>query len=131
MSGYLLDTNHASRLVRRREPLRARLLVRPFDFHLCPIVLAEVRHGLTRKNLHKFLAEWERLSTRFAWLPIDWDDAARAADLQTAQERRGRQLELPDALIAAVALRHDLTLLTADRDFEGVPGLRIENWLAA
>ena len=129
MSGFLLDTNHASRLVRRREPLRARLLVRPFDFHLCPVVLAEVRHGLTRKNLTKFLAEWDRLAPRLTWLPIDWEDAARAADLQTTLESNGRQLALPDALIAAVAIRYDLTLLTADGDFAGVPGLRVENWL--
>lgn len=30
-----------------------------------------------------------------------------------------------DTLIAATALEHDLTLVTADRDFERVPGLRI------
>ena len=34
-----------------------------------------------------------------------------------------------DALIAAVALRRDLTLLTTDGDFAAVPGLLCENWL--
>jgi predicted nucleic acid-binding protein len=34
-----------------------------------------------------------------------------------------------DLLIATVARQHGLTLLTADADFQGVPGLRFENWL--
>jgi len=32
-------------------------------------------------------------------------------------------------LIAAVALRYDLVLLTTDRDFLAVPHLMQENWL--
>jgi len=36
-----------------------------------------------------------------------------------------------DLLIAAVALLHDLTLVTHNtRDFQGISGLRLENWLA-
>lgn len=34
-----------------------------------------------------------------------------------------------DALIAAVALRYDLTLLTADQDFTAISPLKQENWL--
>jgi len=30
---------------------------------------------------------------------------------------------------AALARHMDLTLLTADRDFEALPDLRVENWL--
>jgi predicted nucleic acid-binding protein len=36
-----------------------------------------------------------------------------------------------DAMIAAVGLVHDLTLVTNNvRHFDCAPGLRIENWLA-
>ena len=59
----------------------------------------------------------------------DESDAESAADLQLALRRRGRQLETVDALIAAVALRNGLTLLTTDMDFQAVPGLLQENWL--
>jgi predicted nucleic acid-binding protein len=34
-----------------------------------------------------------------------------------------------DLLIAALARQYKLTLLTADRDFEPVERLKIENWL--
>jgi len=34
-----------------------------------------------------------------------------------------------DALIATIALRYDLILLTTDGDFTSVASLRLENWL--
>ena len=43
--------------------------------------------------------------------------------------RRGRVLSQVDMMIAALARQMGLTLLTADRDFEALPDLRIENWL--
>ena len=37
-----------------------------------------------------------------------------------------------DLMIASVALAHDLTLVTHNtRDFQNIPGLRLEDWLAA
>jgi predicted nucleic acid-binding protein len=63
-------------------------------------------------------------------LALDEDDALDAARLQVTLRRGGRQLGTVDALVAAAALRHDLTLLTTDNDFVHVPALRLENWLA-
>ena len=35
-----------------------------------------------------------------------------------------------DVKIAAICLTHDLTLLTRNvRDFDGIPSLRIDNWV--
>ncbi|MBA2374411.1 MAG: PIN domain-containing protein [Chloroflexi bacterium] len=42
--------------------------------------------------------------------------------------RRGSSLRLPDALIAATALQHRLTLVTRNvRDFNGVKGLKLRS----
>lgn len=43
--------------------------------------------------------------------------------------RSGRQLATVDALIGAVALRYNLTLLSTDGDFTAIADLRLENWL--
>lgn len=51
--------------------------------------------------------------------------------LQVVLRQRGRQLATVGALIAAVALRYDLVLLTTDRDFQAIPTLMCENWLRA
>lgn len=38
----------------------------------------------------------------------------------------------PDLRIASIALAHDLTLVTGNaRHFSRVPGLNVENWMAA
>lgn len=48
--------------------------------------------------------------------------------LQTAQIRKQHKIKLPDAIIAATALAHDLTLLTRNlADFKNIAGLRIIN----
>lgn len=48
---------------------------------------------------------------------------------QTIGLRRHHKIKLPDAIIAATALTHDLTLITRNtRDFKGIPGLRIKNY---
>ena len=127
MNGYLLDANHASQLPRLADPLRASVFGAPAPVHVCPVVASEVRFGLDRKRMTAELAEWTRVLARLVAVRLDGVDAANAAVLRVRQERRGRTLHLPDALIAAVAVRRGLTLLTADRDFVGVPGLRTED----
>ena len=130
MNGFLLDANHASKLPKRAHPLRALVFGAPAPVHVCPIVASEVRYGLDRKRMRAELTEWTRILARLVSVPLDGVDAATAAVLRVRLERRGRTLHLPDALIAAVAVRRGLVLLTGDRDFRLIPGLRTEDWLA-
>ncbi|MEZ4525280.1 MAG: type II toxin-antitoxin system VapC family toxin [Desulfobacterales bacterium] len=47
---------------------------------------------------------------------------------QTVRIRRQYRIKLPDAVIAASCLVHDLTLVTVnDKDFEGIDGLNMYN----
>lgn len=43
---------------------------------------------------------------------------------QCIRLRRGRKMKTPDAIIAATAIAHDLTLLSFDQGFEGIAGLK-------
>ena len=43
--------------------------------------------------------------------------------LTKGDRRQGWQLATIDALIAAIALRYNLILLTTDQDFRAIPGL--------
>lgn len=61
-----------------------------------------------------------RIIERFAALPLlqpDRDDHIGAAALRNACRQSGVQLGTIDALLAQLAIRHDLTLLTTDKDF--------------
>lgn len=61
-------------------------------------------------------------------LPLDAEAADRFKSIRKQKIRIGTQ----DLKIAAIALANDALLLSANlRDFEKVPGLRVENWLVA
>ena len=133
MVAYLLDTNHASPLVTTGHPLPRRVYER-FNagdtFAICVPVLTETLYGISLlPRASRNRAEWARLRAILACYVPDEADGEAAATLQLTLRRQGRQLFTIDALIAAVALHHDLVLLTTDGDFGAVPGLRQENWL--
>jgi predicted nucleic acid-binding protein len=62
----------------------------------------------------------DRIVERFGALPFlvpDRGDHIDAADLRNACRRRGLQIGTIDALLAQLCIRHELTMLTTDRDF--------------
>jgi tRNA(fMet)-specific endonuclease VapC len=60
---------------------------------------------------------------------FDEADARVAGQVRADLESAGTPIGMYDLLIAAQALRHDLTLVTAnEREFRRIKGLRIENW---
>lgn len=41
--------------------------------------------------------------------------------------RRSRKIKTPDAIIAATAIVHNLTIITSDSDFKNITGLKVLN----
>jgi len=129
----LLDTNHASPLVTLEHPLRARILAAGASgdlFCIATPCIAEAVFGfglLPRAEANR--RNWSLLRPQLIIYTVAADDAELAADLRIELRRQGWQLDLVDALVAAIALRRELTVLTTDQDFERVPNLRTENWL--
>lgn len=79
------------------------------------LVLQELLQGF-----HGPKARREIIS-RFAALPLvvpDREDHVAAAEVRNSCRRAGVQLGTIDALLAQLCIRHDLRLLTTDRDFE-------------
>lgn len=134
MGQYLLDTNHASPLVTIGHPLRTKILARREQgdtFALCVPVMTETKFGIgILPRAKSNLDEWQRLRPLLTTYALDAIDAELAVDLQLALRKMGWQLGSFDALIAAIALRYDLILLTTDRDFQAVDGLQVENWVS-
>lgn len=132
MTSYLLDTNHISPLVTIEHPLREKILLHlqaGDEFCITTSALSEFLFGIgSLPRAMRNFKEWERIRYDFKYYNIDPTDAEQAAKLRLTLRKRGWQLGLVDSLIAIIALRNDLTLLTTDKDFQGVPGLKIENW---
>lgn len=86
-----------------------------------------------RREFHEQVVAYDRLAEVFdffkKWqlLPFDARAANECRLLQQQKVRIGTQ----DLKIAAIALVHNALLLSVNlRDFDKVPGLRVENWLA-
>lgn len=92
------------------------------------MTLAELHHGVLRAPDDAMRAlRLRRLAlveSEFEALPIDADVArAYGAVVAGARSAGRRRPRTADALIAATAVAHGLTVYTRDRDFEGLPGV--------
>jgi len=80
-------------------------------------------------NVEQNRKEWNLIKPLLKCYIPDENDAELAADLQISLRHQGWQLATVDALIASVAIRYNLILLTTDKDFSTIPKLHQENWL--
>jgi len=122
MSGYLLDTNCISELVRvKPEPSVLRWMEAADEtlLFLSVLTLGEIRKGLAglpqgrrRTQLETWLEV--ELRARFAGrvMPIDAAVAERWGLLASQAKREGNSLSTIDGLLAATALHHDLTVVS-------------------
>jgi tRNA(fMet)-specific endonuclease VapC len=125
---YLLDANVVIALFKSKPAV-----VRALRFHnlgeiaVSSIVLHELYFGACKSNSRRSFADLETL--RFAILPFDAEDAARAGEIRAALAVRGTPIGPYDVLIAGQALARGLILITRNvREFSRIPDLRIENW---
>lgn len=84
------------------------------------LVLQELLQGFSKPKAHKQIIE------HFAALPLmvpDRDDHIHAADIRNRCRRKGVQAGTIDALLAQLCVRHDLTMLTTDKDFQSIASI--------
>jgi len=132
MTNYLLDTNHISPIVTIEHPLRQKILTQlqaGDTFSIATPALSEFLYGIgTLPRAKRNLREWERLKQDFRYYSVDRMDAEQSAKLRLALRQQGRQLGIIDSLIAVIALRNNLILLTTDKDFGAISSLKQKNW---
>lgn len=132
MSGYLLDTNIISDMIRSPGGLAARRIeqVGSKEIFTSIIVAAELRYGCAKKGSPKLLAKVESILQTIPVLPLDIPADAKYAGIRAELESVGRPIGMNDLLIATHACALGLTLVTANaREFSRIHGLKVENWL--
>jgi toxin FitB len=142
VSGFLLDTNIPSELIRTCPDPRVGNWVYAKDeqeLYLSVVSNGELRHGFVTLPASKRRTELERwfesdLLPRFQGriLPVTHSIADRWGTLDGQCELKGTPLNTADGMIAATALEHDLTVVTRNvKDFSGL-GVEVVNpWNAA
>ena len=134
---YLLDTNIISHMMVNADGIVAkraeRRMTSPDAPELCTsiVVQCELAFGLKKRPSARLQAALNAQLAGLIVLPLDEAVVTHYASLRTQLEARETPIGPNDALIAARALAVDATLVSGDAEFLRVPGLRVENWLAA
>ena len=134
MTGYLLDTNILSNVMRSPNgPLMARMMqLDEQALYTTIVVAAELRFGAEKKGSERLRREVEEVLSRIPIRPIEAPLDRVYAKLRADLESKGTPIGDPDLWIAAQALHDDSVLVTDNvKEFGRVPQLRIENWLRA
>jgi tRNA(fMet)-specific endonuclease VapC len=131
MLRYMLDTNFCIRLINRPPQTLAGRLEREAD-RICvsAIVLGELLFGAEKSAARvRNLENTTDFARRVTILDFDADAAEHFADVRAHLQRAGTPIGPFDTLIAGHARSRALTLVTYNvREFECVPGLRVETW---
>lgn len=133
---YLLDTDILSNLVKKAPSLflLKKLKEIPEDLVLTSAINAgEIFYGAFRSpHRERILAFFgEKVFPHLEILSFDERSALAYGELKARLEKKGLTKSETDLRIAAIALQHQLTLVTGNiRHFDNIPGLRVENWIA-
>jgi len=116
---YFLEDHRV--YARRFAPVFEASAAGALDIVISAIAVAEVLTGPLKAGNEALANRYLRALEEWRVVPVDAEIAALAARLRT-----GHKLLLPDAIHAATALATDsAALVTHDRDFSGLRGLRI------
>jgi tRNA(fMet)-specific endonuclease VapC len=131
---FLLDTNVCIAAINGRPAAVAERvaheLARRNTVVVSTVTLFELRYGIAKsqqavrntRTLDAFLVPMQIM-------PFDRDEAQMAGTIRAELERLGTPIGPYDYLIAAQAIRNNLTLITANvKEFARVSDLRWENW---
>ncbi len=131
---FLLDTNILSALVRDPQGAVAEHIARAGEGNVCTsiVVAAELRYGAAKRKSARLGQQLDAILAMMNVVAFESPMDRVYADLRNALEQRGRPIGGNDLIIAAQALALDAVLVTDNvKEFEQVPGLKIENWVRA
>lgn len=129
---YLLDTNTCIRYINgTSQSVFERLNAQgEGDVVVCAVVKAELFYGaIHSQNPSKNLANQQKFLALFVSLPFDDSTAEHYGRIRSELAKAGTPIGGNDLMIAAIALAHNLTVVTHNlKEFGRVSGLKVEDW---
>ncbi len=135
MTMYVLDSNVFSEISNPQPnpQVKAKYLEHVNEIYVATTVWHELNYGLNimpigkkRKIVETFL--YAEVAT-FPILSYDKQSATIHAQIRANSRKKGKTLAFADSQIASIAMANNAVLVTRNvSDFEGVGGLKIENW---
>lgn len=134
---YLLDTHIISDMMRNPTGSAAQRAIEKAHqssangMITSVIVDCELLFGMRRRTSPRWHQQYGVAMSGIAVMPLAPEVSGVYADLRTQLEVAGTPIGPLDTLIAAHALALGATLVSGNSEFSRVPGLAVENWLAA
>ena len=124
----ILDTNALS-AVADDDPAMIPLLARADQIAIPVIALGEYRFGIAQSRHRAIYAEWLK-GLLHDCLVLDANEPTTHyyAEITLELKKKGRPIPTNDIWIAALCRQHSLPLLSRDRHFDLVPGIRRIGW---
>lgn len=132
MLKFMLDTNMCIFTIKNRpEHVREAFNANHGQLCISTVTLMELVFGAEKSsNPQRNLAVVEGFAARLEVLKYDWEAAANTGQLRAELAKLGTPIGPYDQMIAGHARSQGLILVTNNtREFERVPGLRIEDWV--
>ncbi len=132
---YLFDTDVLSNIVKRNP---SQILLRKLEKlpkalqHTSAINVGEIYYGANRSNRKdQIIKAFEaRVFPQLNIIAFDETGGKLFGEFRATLEKQGIVCSEPDLRIAAIAIQHDLILITGNiKHFNKIPGLSIENWI--
>jgi tRNA(fMet)-specific endonuclease VapC len=129
---YLLDTNTCIRYMNGRSvAIRQKLPTIPArDIVVCSVVRGELAYGAAKSQTpQESAARQARFLQPYATLPYDDLAAQEYGRIRAYLEKAGILIGPYDMQIAAIAIVHNLIVITHNTgEFSRIPRLKIEDW---
>ncbi|MEH1844771.1 MAG: PIN domain-containing protein [Nostoc sp.] len=114
----LLDTDIISEIIKRANPriiVRANSYLNQFDkYTLSVITVMEIVEGWHKRKQEQRLQQFLTILTSQEILSFDLTEAVLAGKIYADLEITGKRIGYPDCMIAAIAISHNLTLVTGN-----------------
>jgi hypothetical protein len=122
--GILADTTVWIEFFRTRSKTGDTLesLIREGSVWLCGPVLFEILQGVRTEEEKSNVLD---MLSDLPYIEMSQSLWQKASEISASFRKKGLNLPLSDILIAAVALRNNLSVFTLDKHFEQIPGVKI------
>lgn len=125
---FLLDTNIAIALINREHSVHARLSVSLSTF-VPAVVIGELYFGAYKsQRVNENLQSLRDFADSTIVLSCDDATARFYGEIKNQLRLKGKPIPENDIWIAAIAIQHDLTLVSRDAHFQEIDGLTVEVW---
>lgn len=124
----ILDTNGLSALA-DGDPALEPILNKIIRISIPVIVLGEYRYGISQSRYRKQYEQWlDEYVSRFLIFDVDKQTTVFYSSIRVELKKAGTPIPANDTWIAALCRQHNLPLLSRDRHFDLVKGIKRVEW---